>query len=1321
MINTIFVVLIACTMKVVVRISLIIIFTIYTGLELKAQYAVKNISNTKGLSNSSINCMYEDSKKILWIGTWDGLNSYDGREIKVYKFNRNNPHSLDNNIVRQIVEENSRYLWIYTDNGPNRFDRTTQNFDSYPVKGLSSIIITGKKKVMLCSRSSHLLFLDQKQNKFLPVKNKNAIKSIRKILCTTTDLLYILSSEGQLFRYNIVYGESSIELKIIDEEPITGVRDICSYDENVYINFGKSIGVINDESYNPHLFNIPSDKSIDLFSANRYTVYTWLSDGKSYAYKIRSCRGFFLDSVPQMNGIFSLYAGSQDILWIGTDGKGIIYAYPDNSFFKTIKTNAPVRAICERDNGDILVGTKGEGIKVLDKETGNVKYSYTENNGLISNVVYAIKKNINGDIFIGTEGAGLNILRNGTSKIEFLPLSTTSYKSIYCITFTSHDSYAWLGSSSSGILRLKLSTKNGMYTIDDEKAYNTGSNKEDLRSNTVYSIIKGRQDDELWIGARYGGVYQMLTGSDKIYPLEKLMKSSLNMDEDVLSLNLSANNDLWVGTSYGLNKIVLDQDSAYITEYTDKEGLTNNTIHGILEDGNHNIWISTNHGISCIDHNTNKITNYTSRDGLQNDEFADCAYYKGSDGLLYFGGINGVSYFNPNNVQLRDYTPPISLNSLKINNANQNISERVENNTLKLSYDEPYVLLSLTVQDFINNENCEYKYRIKGFVDEWIDNYNNSNINITRLPPGKYTLEVKYTNGDRVWSDNIYTLNLVVGYPWWQSPLAYLIYTLIVIILIVVTVWIIRYKMLLNRKIYIEQLEKQHQEKIHESKLNFFTNIAHEFFTPLTLIYGPANYLLDNERLDNTSKKYVNVIKQNADRMQKLINELMDFRKAESGYTKMYAEKINMEFLIKYVTDNYTGLAEENKIDFKIEMDNLSEFISDRNSLEIVLFNLISNAFKYTPTNGYIHVNVTQEIENGDQRLKFVIRNSGRGLTESQMAEIFDQFKIMEKTKKTNFRSTGLGLNLTKSLTNLLGGSLDVDSILDEYVEFKLILNPLKYSENELYVDKIAIPDYPSLKIKERQVSILIVEDDRYICDLLEDILKPYYKVTKTYDGLEGWTEVSKNMYDIIITDIMMPDMDGIELITRIKTNEQFSHIPIISISAKSSIEDSINAYEHGADLYITKPFHPRHVLVAVENIINKHSLLKEYYNSGRSSIVVKEGIEIHQEDEQFLIEIISYIENNLDDESLGPNSIADYLKVSKATLYRKLKEITEKTPSEYIRYIKLKNTAVLLKTSKASVTEIMYKSGFSNKSYFFREFAKQYGCTPKEYRNKPE
>lgn len=1305
-------------MKSLSKFLLIFITVSFFNIEVKGQYAIKNISNVDGLSNSSINCIFEDSKKLLWIGTWDGLNTYDGREIKVYKFNRNNLHSISNNVIRQICEQNEQYIWVNTDNGFNRFDRQAQTFQQFLFKSPNQITITAKQRVVGCVGSQHLVYLNEETKEFIPVKNEKPFKSIRRIICTSADILYILSDK-KLYMYKISYnGDNSVRIEDTGVTPIEGIDDIYKEGDTVYLNYGNAVGVINRQIYSSHLFTIPAGSSISFMTVRNHTIYLWLNSGVCYVYKEGSNRSFFIDDIPEMQDVFSIYAGSQDILWIGTDGQGVFCVYPDNSLFKTIKTNNPVRAFCERDNGELLIGTKGEGIKVFDKKSGKINRSYTENDGLISNYIYSIKKNKKGDIFIGTEGSELNILKNGSNKIEQLQLPDKSFSSIYCITFTNEDSCIWLGSVGRGILKATLKAKNNMYIVEQPQYYTSQNGKNSLGSNTVYSMVRNNRDDELWVGARYGGVSKILTHTGTVLGLDTILGYQPNMDEDVLALNMGSDNSLWIGTSYGLNRVSFEDGFANIQEYTDKQGLTNNTIHGILEDRNHDMWISTNHGISRINTKTRKITNYTSRDGLQNDEFADCAYYKSNSGLLYFGGVNGVSYFDPGKIHLRDYTPPISLSNLKINNISQNIFERIQENTLYLSYNEAYTTFSLIVHDFIKNENCEYAYRIKGFAEEWIDNYNNPNINITRLPPGKYKLEVKYTNGDRIWSNEIYSLNLVIGYPWWQSPIAYTVYSLIFILIAITILWIIRYRMRVTRKIYIEQLEKQHQNTIHESKLNFFTNIAHEFFTPLTLIYGPAHYLLGADNLDNSSKKYVQIIKNNADRMQKLINELMEFRKVESGYTKIHPEQINMEFLIKYVTDNYIDLAEENKIALNINIQNLSDFVSDRNSIEMILFNLISNAFKYTPSDGRIDITAIQEEQNNAQVFTFIIRNSGKGLTRKQMNEIFDRFKILETTKKAHSGSIGIGLNLTKSLTKLLGGEITVDSALEEYVEFRLRLKSIDHFDKEISENISNITDYPLLDIAAKDISILIVEDDKYISGLLEDILKPYYNINKAYNGEEARIEITKNMPDIIITDIMMPVMNGLELINYMKANEQTAHIPIISISAKSSVDDHIKAFEHGADLYITKPFHPRHILVAVENIINKYSLLKDYYNSGRSSIIVKEGIEIHLEEEQFLQEIISYIEGNIDDETLGPNSLSEFLKISKASLYRKLKELTEKTPSEYIRYIKLKHTAMLLKTSKATITEVMYKSGFSNKSYFFREFAKQYGCTPKEYRD---
>ncbi|MCC8154388.1 MAG: response regulator [Tannerellaceae bacterium] len=614
----------------------------------------------------------------------------------------------------------------------------------------------------------------------------------------------------------------------------------------------------------------------------------------------------------------------------------------------------------------------------------------------------------------------------------------------------------------------------------------------------------------------------------------------------------------------------------------------------------------------------------------------------------------------------------------------------------------------------MNNENCEYDYRLINFSDEWIKNGNNPNVVFTKLPPGKYTLQVRATNGDRIRGSDIYSLRIVVAHPWWLSTTAFIIYSMLFVLLAYIIYLVIRNRIRLNRQLLLEHIEKQNQQKIHESKLNFFTNVAHEFFTPLTLIYGPAQHLLEKIDLDDYTKHYIQIIKNNSDRMQKLINELMEFRKVESGHTPLHPESIDIPLLMAYIADNYSDIAHENKIEFIIEKENISSLVTDRNSLEKIVFNLISNAFKYTPAGGYIHVRVWQEEE-----LYLTVRNSGKGLTEKQMDKIFNRFRIFDSSRLEGSRSTGIGLGLAKSLAELLGGNIEVNSSLGEYVEFRVHIPPME-AKPENYREPEMADTLSTLSGDEpvhRNISILIVEDKRNIRELLKDILAPWYHITEAGNGVEALESIEVNRPDIIISDILMPHLDGIGLIDKLKADPKTAHIPVIHISAKSSVEDQISGYQHGAALYITKPFHPRHVLATVENLINRHSTLKEYFNSSRSSIVVKDGLSIHQDDERLLQEIISFIEKNIDDESLNPNSIAEALGLSKATLYRKPKDITGKTPSEYVRSIRLEYVARLLITTRLSVTEIMFKSGFTNKSYFYREFAKQYGTSPKEYR----
>lgn len=1304
------------------------IFIFLLSNNLFSEKVVKQISSIKGLSNNSINCIFEDSYQTIWIGTWDGLNAYDGSNIKSFRFSQDNPNSISNNIIRNIIQLDENSLWISSDFGINKWDYKHESFTRYYL---------GTQEKGAAHETAYLIQKDSNNNLYCYVANSGFYKFNKK----RNDFDRIILPFDQHIKNFIIWNETvffQFHDKTVGHISLEDLSEEISAVKLKYINAFNSLDrmictseflvAIHKNQISLYDLTNKSERTIDFENAERissvhsekniFYITTFQNGLKKY--KLDEDKLIFLGSKLDKGRLTFIFKGSQDIFWLGSDGQGVFKIYDDNSSFPMIYSPFPIRAFCEMNSKEILVGTKGEGIKVFNKDTRRLDPFADESKGLLSNSVYCLIKNRKGDIFIGSDGNGINILRKNDRTVKTI-ISETRYpflKSIYALHFSNNDSTLWIGTSGYGLLKSNIRYLNGEYIIENIKQYATSSKGIPLKNDIVYTIIEDN-DGQIWFGTRGAGVYIIDSTHKEIKHLENIYEGISLTNNDILSL-YSDNQYMWIGTSYGLNKLKTT-DSPELKKYTDKTGLKNNTIHGILKDTDGSIWISSNAGISKI--TDNEIFNYTMNEGLQSSEFSDGSYYRSESGELFFGGVNGFNHFIPSDISFRRYQPLLELKSLSIYNTEYPVNEIIKNKTLNLSYDERFVTLSFICKEFIDNASCEYAYRIKSESDEWIMLGTSPKITFSNLTPGKHLLEVKNTNGDKIWNDQIYQMTIQVGYPWWLSLPAIIIYITLLLIIIYIANTVIRNRIRLSRRLFIEQQERKLQQETHEHKLEFFTNVAHEFFTPLTLIYTPAQYLIDNVQLPSEAKRYIHIIRNNAERLQKLISELMEFRKAKSGYTSLYPEQIESELLIDYISDNYTEVFNENRIDFSIDKNNLGTFYSDKSSLEKILLNLISNAYKYTPRSGYIYISMSQD-EN--RTLHFSIRNSGKGLSDEKIQNIFNRFEIYSTPNVQGAESTGVGLNLTKSLIELLGGTIVVSSKLGEYAQFDFTLPELNksvhqapnkqsedFDQNNHYTSPITYSD------SQKDIKILLVEDERNIREVIKDILSDQFTIIEVNDGQQACELIKKDHPDMIITDIMMPNIDGTQLIQIIKSDQQTSHIPIIGISAKTALEDYISAYEHGADMYLSKPFHPSHLLSIVNNILKKQERLKEYFNSPISSHSLVDGKILHDEENELLKKIIEYISSNIDDEELGAESLSNFLAISKASLYRTLREINGQTPSELIRSIRLDYASKLLISTQLTVSEIITKCGFSNRSYFYREFSKKFGMSPSEYKEK--
>ncbi len=1318
--------------------------TIGNPTTLDKKYTIQQLNNSNGLSNSSVNTIFQDSENLIWIGTWDGLNRYDGNKFKIFRPELDNEKSLSNQVILKVEEDDTGQIWVLTMNGINRYNKKTNTFQQYyfstenkpQLSQFEFNMTLDRSKMIFCAvKDWGIGYFDGDNFQLLNTVNLPT-ESVKKMEFMPTGELLVLFVTNEL--YSLV-----IETNNEGEKLVSQIKRVSNnsqdQEKSAFYDF-KSVS--ERYMFSDELAYFILDSLVGKVDES------WLNQLKSQS-RLR------------------IIQGSENVIWVGTDGDGIFKIYPHKKSFNLLsKDKVPefnggiVRAFSEVDRNSFWVGTKGKGLFrfpskfYLNPEEPLMYEVFNESNSTLNNAIYTLCKGQDKLMFIGTDGDGINVFDLEKSKLidwsEILGSEQCGdFKSVYTI-FQDKKGFIWLGTYGYGLIRFKIERLGESLKISQFKRYLASDSIDGtLSSNIIYSIVP-KNNNQLWLGTRLGGLnlFDKKSGLFKTYKHKNNNPKSLS-NNDILCLYNDAENRLWIGTSLGLNLLeeLKNDGKAIFRSFTVKDGLPNNTIHGIVSDKESNLWISTNFGLSNFKINESKFINFTKNEGLQNNEFADGAFYRDAKSdFIFMGGIKGFNYFLPTEIGESTFIPDILINKISGQNQEEPYYQNLvvspdsdKHPSIVLKHNQNFFDIELAALTYINSEKCQYAYQLNNFDQGWNTISNRRNISFTNVPPGKYSLWLKWSNSDGIWSDPVQAIDIQIKPIFWRSNIAIVIYLILFFLFLLFVLSYYKERQLLKQNIIFQKRE----EEIHQNRLTFFTNIAHELQTPLTLIVGPSQKLSESGIFSGRNQKFINMIQRNASRLLFLTQQLLEFRKAEYDHLEVTIQQFDLVNLVEQITELFDELALQKNIDYKLELPSKLKGWFDKDKIEKIVFNLLSNAFKYTPENGEIKIRLFI-YDNDVNTLNIKVSNTGKGIPKEKLEYVFNRFFLVDNGKDSDINKfrTGIGLAYIKRLVTVLKGEIVVSSKVNKITTFtaKLPCSKDSFNEKELNQETGLVlishhlkniledvsnnsDDVPSKVssledfMNNRKV-VLIVEDEKEIHKLLNELLKEKYKILTAYNGVEAMEIIKNNVPDIIISDVMMPEMDGIELCKKIKSDVRTCHIPLILLTAKNSISHRIEGLESGANSYIPKPFHPDHLLIRVQKLLEEKELILKHFAQD-TPIEDLSNLPIHSDEKDFISKVIELIRTNIENENLQSSFIEKELGVSSSQLYRKTKQICGFSPGDLIRTIRLKYAAELLQKSSLTVSEVCYQSGFNNRSYFYREFKKMYNSTPKNYQLK--
>lgn len=1298
---------------------------------------LRQINTADGLTNSAILSLHCGSDGMLWIGTCDGLNISDGysvyptRVIPEYA-------SLTGNIIENIVESSPGTLWVQTNYGLNKITSRNNSIVLFPeFQGQEKIVVAPDYSIFVLNESCDLLYCGEDDSQFSKLVNLqfdfHSIYDIR-----ITDAQIRIFTDRGIFEYNLQNGSNGYVVgkphQISDQRLIVAR---CDGDNTHAVD--PSGNVLEFRGLNPVptiIYNISDDLHrrgdvSDMILDDNGNIFIAFRTGGVIKLAQGNADGYSREDLGVDIGVFCLAKSPlQNVIWAGTDCHGV-YTFYDNPYtiqflgFKDFgnKISHPVRAIYYDSYSNLWLGTKGDGLLcVRDFSESNGRgigseVLYTmDNSPLSDNSVYAISKSDRPLIWIAGD-RGIDYYSYTDKSIHSLDTDGHSITPVHGL-YEANDSTLFISTTGNGIFKARIAGSRDFPVLRDIKQYTIDNGN--FSSNYFFAQLIDDIDNPIFCN-RGLGIFTLK--DEKLTNIHKLGNDNSDKTINDVFAVIRDSRAIWVGTGSGLVKIASDGDRLFAgVEY----GFLNNTIHSMLKDDYDNLWISTNKGIVRFNTTSEDAHNYLTSYNISGNEFSDGAAFK-SDSTLMFGGVDGIVIVSRSvpTPPGENYMPPLSVVGLSIGGQNVPLNSYLTGQSaepdrcdIRLEADQNYFSITLSAPDFTNPDNYIFFYSLDD--NKWISNGPNRQLTFTKLDFGKNTLKVKYRNLETGAESGEYVMNIEIKAPWYLSALAKLIYILVIAMIVLVIV----------RFYYMRQNEKQKNE-VYESKLKFFSNISHELFTPLTLIYGTGERMLADDDTDPETRKHINLIMSNTERLNSLIQDLVDFRKIESGNKKVKIVNVDASAAANEIYNSFSVIAEQNGIDFVKDIPAHLKFNTDYESLVRIISNLVSNAFKYTPADGTVKLHVYED----DNNLKIEIYNTGKGISEIDRKKIFNRYTILDNVEKNATKGlssrNGLGLAICHSLVEMLDGRIDIESEVGSYALFRVSLpqKPLTSVTDEDDADEKTVlieseneidgEGIPSIVLPSHgKANILVIDDNPGILDLLSETLTEY-NIIQAMSAADGLKMLKSFNIDLIITDVMMPDNDGVSLTRNIKGNKHTMHIPIIILSAKHSNSEKVKGLAAGADVYVGKPFQLSYLRAVIYRLLEKQQTMKEFYNTSASAYGYANGRLQDKESTDFIDKITTYIDANIENEKLNAETIAEHMQMGVRNLYRKFKDIELPPPNEFIKAHKLSIAAKLLVTTSFTVQEVIYRSGFNNRSHFYREFQRQFGMPPKDYRTK--